>query len=367
MSEASANPQTSNSDEEREQEVEAISGVPTWVDLAFPWMVSFMMHLGMGLIIMFAVYMAKPKTDSDADREQIIVPTSDVEGDPNGVQNPGTGGDPTRDAAQNLINKKDLNGWSQQQADEANVQKFLGSGDSGDNVAEAIMNGSGGSVGGVGKGLGGSSGGPLAPFGTPGGGTQIGPKVGLLRVGGNAYKVVYILDRSGGMVSTWRSLASEVRNEVTKLKPIQSFAIIMCGTYDNLTQQTGYQAPFIVGGSALIKAEKKNKEHVFTEMENIKVGDGNDGTLQPFEDSFNLAFRLKPQLVYFLTDGAFDPKLLEVVTKLNKDKKVHINTIAYGGAKEDDGTDKAVYREQLRRMASENGGLFAHITDDMLQ
>ncbi|MEI8194419.1 MAG: vWA domain-containing protein, partial [Phycisphaerae bacterium] len=326
-----------------------------------------MMHLGLGLLIVFAVYLARPMIVSETDQERIIVPVNYPEGDQNGAEKAGPPGDETRDVRQNLLNQPDLKGWALHQSNQSNPRNFLGNGDSGENAADAIMNGLGGSIGGIGKGLGGNDGGPLSPYGTPGGGGRGQGFMHLPPPENNVYRVIYILDRSGGMVSTWRSLNTEVRKEINGLKPIQSFAIVMCGTYSNLTQQTGYQTPFIVGGTKMLKAERANKDHVLAELENVKVGDGNDGTLPPFEDSFTLAFQNKPHLIYFLTDGAFDPKLLEVIAKLNKDKKVHINTIAYGGSKDDDGTDRAQYRVQLRQIAVENGGQFRHVSDDLLQ
>lgn len=78
-----------------------------------------------------------------------------------------------------------------------------------------------------------------------------------------ADNVVYILDRSGGMVSTWRTLCGQVKKSVNTLTPKQSFAIIMCGTYDNLTMKSGYSPAFIVGAKSFLIADKKNKENVY--------------------------------------------------------------------------------------------------------
>lgn len=345
------------------------SDTPTKAELAFPWAISFVLHMGLGLLMLFAVFVTRQSVKSLNDREQIIIPVANLgsdPGNPGGVPNPGNGGDPTRDAAQNRIKTLQANGWSETNNTQTNVKSFLG-GDSGEAIAGIIANGSGGSLGGTGKGGLGGEGGGLAPYGTPGGGTQAGPKGNFYGTGGNAYKIVYILDRSGGMASTFRSLRSEVSRSVTGLQPIQSFAIVMVGTYDDAIRRSNYQRPAFVGEvRQLVKATRENKDSIIGAMDKINAQNANDGTLQPFEDSFKMAFDLKPQLVYFLTDGNFDPQLLDAIKKLNKDKKVHINTIAYGGSKDDTDTEQAAMRKQLNQMANENGGKYSHVSDDEL-
>jgi hypothetical protein len=351
--------------------LESVTAAPGMMELAFPWAVSVMFHMGIGLLFLFVFFATRQVHRDDNDIEQIIVPVANLGSDPGkpgGVEHPGLGGDPTRDAAQDRIKTMTADGWADKPATDNNVQKFLGGGDAGESVAEGIFVGSGGSLGGTGKGgMGGGDGGPLAPFGTPGGGTQAGPKGSFYGTGGNAYKIVYILDRSGRMVATFASLRAEVSRSVNGLLPVQSFAIIMLGNYDDLIHQTNYHEAFYVGSTpSLLKATKENKAKIIKNMESVTCGSGSEQTLLPFKDSFEKAFALKPQLIYFLTDGGFDPKLLEVVRDLNKDRKTHVNTIAYGGNKGDDGTEKAAYREQLKQMAQENGGKFRHVSDDEL-
>ncbi|MEI7767817.1 MAG: hypothetical protein WCJ97_10340, partial [Phycisphaerae bacterium] len=58
-----------------------------------------------------------------------------------------------------------------------------------------------------------------------------------------------------------------------------------------------------------------------------------------------------PDTIYFLTDGAFDPKLAGVIQALNKDKQVTINTLAF--IKED-----PKYNEHLRKLAADNKGQY---------
>lgn len=69
---------------------------------------------------------------------------------------------------------------------------------------------------------------------------------------------------------------------------------------------------------------------------------------------------MKPDLIYFLTDGdqTNNKAVLEDVRKLNADKKVRVNTVAFvsdAAALADEGSD---FPEFLRALARENGGEF---------
>jgi len=65
---------------------------------------------------------------------------------------------------------------------------------------------------------------------------------------------------------------------------------------------------------------------------------------------------MKPQLIYFLTDGAFDPQLFDHVKSLNKDHKVHINTLAFVNA-------DPRYESQLKDLAKQNGGSYKFVSE----
>ena len=69
-----------------------------------------------------------------------------------------------------------------------------------------------------------------------------------------------------------------------------------------------------------------------------------------------------PQLIYMLTDGDFpdNNRVIEEIRKLNKDKKVKINTIAFMDRGEQ-------YEKLLKQIADENGGLFKFVSDAELQ
>lgn len=349
----------------------AASGAPAWLEAVFPWMLSFMLHAGVALLLVFAVFVTAKSVGRSDDLEEIIVPEAmlgtDI-GTPGGVPNPGTGGDPTRDAAQNRIKNMMADGWADRPA-ETNVRQFLGNGDAGDSLANAIYSGTGGALGGSGIGGMGGDGGPPAPYGTPGGGTQAGLKSSFYGTGGNAVRIVYILDRSGGMLTSFDDVKRTANESIGRLLPIQQFAVIMCGVIDSDPQNRGtYVPPSLVGGvRALLPATLENRRKVATAMDSVVAKGQNDDLLKPFEDSFRQAFELKPQLIYFLTDGAFDPSLLAAIKKMNAGNRVRINTIAFGGSKEKPGSDLGTlveWRRQLQVLAKEHGGMYKWVPDE---
>lgn len=328
------------------------SGMPEWLDIALPWAASVMLHLGIGLLVLFMIMAAAKIAEAELEgAEPIIIPQSNMLdpslGPPGGVPNPGIGGDPTRDAAQDKI-KDVLNsdGFAQQQSD--NTVASMLEGDAGDAVSLAIGRGAGGSMGGGGNGAGRGQGGPLAPYGTPGGGTGIGPKSNFYGSGGNATEIVYILDYSGSMVDYADFLRQEVSFAVDALVPLQKFNVITFGGEEDGTK-------VLLPKGQLHRATEGTKRALIRSLEETTARGYNDDRLEPFQTAFREAFAMKPQLIYFLTDGKFDPRLIEEINKLNKDRKVFIFTYAFVKAEKD-------YHDQLRDLATANKGKFKFVS-----
>ena len=349
---AKPQPQVEGGQPEGEEEEEELvsTGMPPWLEVAFPWMVSTTLHLGFFLVAAFIWYAGVKALEEGADKEQIIIPSafsdpSLTPGTPGGVPNPGTGGDPSRDAAQDKL--KDVlksDGWAQKESPD-NVASML-EGASADSEALFIAAGSGGSVG---KGAGGSGrgeGGPIAPYGTPGGGTGAGPKSNFYGTGGNATRIVYIIDHSGSLLDNFDFLREEVKKSVGNLVPLQFYNVVMVSE----------EAHTVLTPGQLVRANGESKKEFASKIAEYRAQGQNDDLLPPFQEAFEEAFKCKPQLVYFLTDGHFDPKLLDVVERLNKDKKVRINTLAFVNK-------EPSYEEQLRGMAKNNGGVYKFISE----
>ena len=79
-----------------------------------------------------------------------------------------------------------------------------------------------------------------------------------------------------------------------------------------------------------------------------------EGSTHP-EQAMRRALALEPDLVYFLTDGEFDPALLPKLDGWNRDRRVRIFTIAYF---DESGV------ELLEKIAREHGGEFKFVSED---
>ncbi|MEO6435835.1 MAG: hypothetical protein ABIP55_08745, partial [Tepidisphaeraceae bacterium] len=269
-----------------------------------------------------------------------------VEGDVGGIPNPGLDGDPTRAAASDLVPESTRSdGWNKQPS-KSLQQAVLGG--QGENAADTIIGIGAGKTIGQGKGTGVGSGdadGMSARFGVPGGGGGIGAK-GFMGVGsGNARTIAYVCDASGSMMGLpFDLLKIELKKAVDKLIANQAFNICFF--------QKGGSDPF--SKQSLVMANGNNKSKAYEWLQQLTVASNSNPI-----PSLKLVFSQKPQLIYLLTDGAFDDNdaVIGEIRRLNAEKKSKINTIAFFSP-EAPASDRKVCEDVLRAIASENGGQF---------
>lgn len=323
-----------------------------------PFLTSLAIHLAIiGIGIAFIQTIKKAVLVS---KDPMLIPSEVIidGAEIGGIPHPGLGGDETRDAAQDQYKDvpPDSTGIAEKPSDSLQTAlKGGGAGDTSDNdIAVGLSGGSFGKGTGTGSGAGtgvgagtGDGGGPLAPFGIPGGGGGIGPKSPFMGVSGNAMKVVYLCDSSGSMMTKFDTLRQELRKAADGLKPIQSFDIIFFSE-DNF---------FALDNKSLLLATPENKRKAYDFLDKTAP----HGSSDPIP-GLRAAFATQPQLIYMLTDGDFpnNSQVLEELRKLNKDKKVKINTIAFMDRGEE-------YEKLLKQIADEHGGLFKFVSDTELQ
>jgi len=312
-----------------------------------PLLTSLVLHIGLiGLGILF--YKTATKL-AEITREPTIIPNEVIiEGaEVGGIPHPGLGDD-NKDNAQDKLKDPDANGVADKPS--TNLQNVLRGGGESDNDDSNIALGaaSGGfnrGKGGIGPGTS-DSGGPLARFGAPGGGGGLGPKSPFMGVSGNAMQVVYLCDSSGSMMNKFDTLRQQLRKAADTLKPIQAFDIMFFSedTVVALDKQLMLATP-----------ETKRKAYDFLDKT------APHGSSDPIP-GLRAAFATRPQLVYILTDGDFpnNAQVLEELRKLNRDKKVKINTIAFMDRGEE-------YEKLLKQIAEENGGVFKFVADADLE
>jgi hypothetical protein len=278
-------------------------------------------------------------------REQITIPDAAIidGAEIGGIPNPGLGGDPNLSAAQNVDpNITTADGWYDKRS-ESLTTTLMGGGSS--EAADSVIglgqrSGIAGTAGSGVGGSGGDGGGPMAPFGVPGGGQGLGPKSPFMGISGNAKRVVYICDASGSMMDVFWRVRNELRKAVDVLKPTQAFNVV----YFSDVEVTA------LSRKELTMATPGNKRKAFELSDSMSSA----GMTDPLP-AIRLAFEHQPELIYVLTDGfdnvvSFDA-VIEEFRKLNKDKKVRVNTILIRS------TANAELEKVVRTIASENGGV----------
>lgn len=186
--------------------------------------------------------------------------------------------------------------------------------------------GGGGNEEGLGK-IGGSGGG--------GGGSKF---FGVEAAGS---RFAYIVDISGSMQGIKiQQLKANLQETIAGLLEHMSF-VVMCFSSD--------KAP--LGG----RERWTNANDAAKRWARVKIDEiGANGGTNP-QSSFDGIFALtpRPDAIYFMTDGQFDPAVADTIAFLNRTgKKVPVHCITFG--------DRSA-EELMRRIATESGGTYTHV------
>ncbi len=323
-----------------------------WVQNVLPFATSFLLHVV--IVVVGLLLVTQIEEVYKVVREQIIIPDATmIEGaDAGGVPNPGLGEDPNRAAAQDVDANipPDAAGLSNTRVQQLN-QSLMGGGSESAGTNPLAIGPNAGARGRGGSGMGdGETGGGMSPFGIPGGGGGIGPKSKFMGTGGNATQIIWVCDASGSMGTKFEILKDQIRKSVDSLKPVQFFNIIF------FNNNTAYP----MDANNLVPANPDGKRRAYQFLESIVPGP--DSNPIP---ALQIAFKQKPQLIYFLTDGDFEfaldanAKVISTLADLNKEGRTKINTIAFVNAdqKADLNSRGAGFIDLLRRIAQDHGGI----------
>ena len=123
------------------------------------------------------------------------------------------------------------------------------------------------------------------------------------------------------MSNKFALLRAELTKAVDGLKPIQSFNVVFF--FD------GPKGASVDNVNQLLVATPDNKRKAYKFMEDFST----TGQTDPLP-GIRLAFKMQPQLIYFLSDGEFNnlvpyETVVAEIDKLNKDRKTRINTIQF--------------------------------------
>ena len=202
-----------------------------------------------------------------------------------------------------------------------------------------------------GLGLGGGSGGGTAGGGVPGLVGGEGPVSGFFGQRGNAYKVVYVIDTSGSLMTIFEPVQRALIDSIEQLRPTQSFHVIFAGA-----------APVELPARRLVPAIAAYKDPARKFIREIVP----EARCDPVA-AMQRAFAVGPELIYFLTDGDFllaAPELLAKLRTWNADRRVHITTIGFGPKLAHSRVaGQPVGEPLLRQIAHEHGGNFRWVDD----
>lgn len=131
---------------------------------------------------------------------------------------------------------------------------------------------------------------------------------------------VYVLDCSMSMnhphdsefKTRFRRMKQELVNSVTSLKPDQQFFIVFFN-HEAIPMPT----------DRLVSAAPENLHHFLTWMDQVPARGDTDPTV-----ALQLALRLQPDVIYFLTDGSFSPAANDIVRQIQQPRTA-IHTFSF--------------------------------------
>jgi hypothetical protein len=160
-------------------------------------------------------------------------------------------------------------------------------------------------------------------------------------LGEKACKIVYISDISGSMTDSIDYVKFELKRSIGELKDDREFHVIFYSSGPPVEMPT----------RRLIAATERNKQLAFEFIDSVIA----QGETDPSK-ALERAFAAKPDTICLLTDGEFDRSIVDLVRRLNTEKKVKVNTSAflYNGGK------------SLKQIADENGGEYRFVSEQDL-
>ncbi len=190
----------------------------------------------------------------------------------------------------------------------------------------------------------------LAPSGASGGT----PEIGAVSSGGGALgegasfmgvhargkRFCIIADRSGSMAGPkLEYVKQEILEALTSMKKGSRFQLIFFNHGATPFPQTGWRHP------------DKDRAAVEEWLRGI-VGEGGTVPTPAFEVAF--ALQPRPDVIFFMTDGLFDPATVDQVAATNRmgEKRVVIHTISFR---------ERSAEQLLRRIAKDSGGTYRHV------
>ena len=164
-------------------------------------------------------------------------------------------------------------------------------------------------------------------------------------------KVVFVIDASGSMMShnSMQVAKASLVSSVQELDGNQQFLIIFYDDKPVVLHLRDVHQPQLYAATEIHKTLAKQK-----------IAGIHPGTGTQHYPALEMAMRLKPDVIFFLTDGQeppLDERELELLKKLNG-QKTRIHSIEFGvGAEVSEGANP---RNFLRKLSHQNGGTYRY-------
>jgi len=154
--------------------------------------------------------------------------------------------------------------------------------------------------------------------------------------------IVFVIDHSGSMTDTIVYVKHELKRSIRSLRPNQAFWITFFSSGPTFDLSTGK--------SKMLPATEANKQVAYKFVDSIQAV----GQTAP-EEAIQKAFDRRPDVIYILTDGEFEPSIADLIEKLNAKKEVTVNTIGF------------IYQQGeplLKKIAAANNGTYKFVSED---
>ena len=135
-----------------------------------------------------------------------------------------------------------------------------------------------------------------------------------VKLGQGPNKIVFVLDRSGSMTCSIDYVKYELKRSIGTLDEKSEFHVIFYSSGPPVEMPT----------RRLVAATERNKKLAFEFIDSI-IAQGETDPSKAIEQ----AFAAGPDTIYLLTDGEFDKAIVDLVKRLNAEKKVKVHTICF--------------------------------------
>ncbi len=177
-----------------------------------------------------------------------------------------------------------------------------------------------------------------------------------LRAAGKRF--AYVCDFSGSIVVAVDELRRELKRSVGRLRPTQSFNVIIF--YSTGESDRNLKIVTESFASQLVPGDEANRRTLFRWLDAKRP----QGTTEPVP-AMRRALALKPEAVFFFSDGYFDESVVGEITRANREVKAQIHAIVFDELLLQDNTGQPRLTsgaERLKRIAELNGGQVKLVT-----